>query len=239
VTVLGGTIDVDGTLREYMLVLPDGYDHDTPYPLVFGWHGLGGHSELAQSIYQLETYWPAPAIVVYPQGLPQVGPDTGWDLNENGVDMAFFDAMATSFANELCVDLDRIYTMGFSFGAYMSNHLACYRGDYLRGMAAVSGGGPFPGDTCQGPVAAMIVHGTEDNVVPYAEGEASRDRWLAEDGCSMDTTMWLPDDAKQMPECFDYQGCDAGAPVTWCSHIWQHVWRPWMNVEIPAFLAGL
>lgn len=237
-TVTAGTIDVDGTPRSYVLVLPPDYDRDRAYPIVFGFHGQGGDSALAQSIYQLEDYWPEPVIVVYPQGLMQVGTETGWDLASNGEDIAFFDAMANAFAQELCLDLDRIYAMGFSFGAYMSNYLACYRGNYLRGIAAVGGGGPSPGDTCQSPVGAMIIHGSTDDVVPYSQGQASRNKWVAVNGCSDATRSWDPMDADGLPtECLDYQGC--AERTTFCTHAATHTWRTWMNPEIPKFLAGL
>src|SRR5690606_21829191 len=40
------TMDVDGTQRSYIVVLPEGYDPETPYPLIFAFHGLGGSAEL-------------------------------------------------------------------------------------------------------------------------------------------------------------------------------------------------
>ncbi|MFO0634463.1 MAG: hypothetical protein U0168_16580 [Nannocystaceae bacterium] len=237
-SVMSGTIDVDGEQRSYLLVLPPDYDRDHAYPIVFGFHGQGGDSALAQSIYQLEDFWPEPVIVVYPQGLMQVGTETGWDLAENGVDIAFFDAMANAFAQQLCLDLDHIFAMGFSFGAYMSNYLACYRGSYIRGFAAVAGGGPNPGDTCQAPIGAMISHGTTDDVVPLTQGEASRNKWIAVNGCSDESSSWVPDDPDMLPtECLDYQGCER--PTTWCTHIATHTWRSWMNVEIPRFLTSI
>src|SRR5207253_4373382 len=36
------SLDVSGTTREYILKLPDGYDPNKPYRLIFGWHWSGG-----------------------------------------------------------------------------------------------------------------------------------------------------------------------------------------------------
>jgi poly(3-hydroxybutyrate) depolymerase len=106
-------------------------------------------------------------------------------------------------------------------------------------MAAVGGGGPFLGDACQAPIAAMIIHGTTDDVVPLGEGEASRDRWVSENGCASTGTTWIPDDPDGLPtECIDYDGCGAGTPTTWCTFDTGHTWRAWMNEAIVSFLTG-
>jgi hypothetical protein len=39
------SIDVNGSMREYILRLPDNYDPRRPYRLAFGWHQLSGSAE--------------------------------------------------------------------------------------------------------------------------------------------------------------------------------------------------
>ena len=55
----------------------------------------------------------------------------------------------------------------------------------MRAIAPVAGGGPF--GTCPGdPVSAVIMHGMNDLVVPFTQGEGSRDTWRSDAGCEAD-----------------------------------------------------
>jgi putative heme-binding domain-containing protein len=88
------TIDVGGTMREYILKVPDGYDASKPYKLIFGWHWRGGvandvatGSIIGGPYYGLESRAAGSAIFVAPEGI-----DMGW-ANTNGRDIAFLHSM--------------------------------------------------------------------------------------------------------------------------------------------------
>ena len=230
------TVEVEGKTRTFLFVVPDGYDPAIPTPVVFAWHGRGGTSELARAYFKVEEAAADAAIFVYPQGLPQpdFDNDTGWNLDTSGEDVAFFDAMLAFVSARACVDEARIFSTGHSFGAYMSNTLACARAGTVRAVGAVAGGGPFFG--CTGPVAAWIAHGMSDTTVPFSQGEGSRDFWKNENGCA-DTTTPLPD-----PDvCVEYDGCMRGFPVVFCPHdepaLGGHGWPAWAGPAIWAFFA--
>ena len=128
--------------------------------------------------------------------------DTGWELTEGGRDVALFDALLARIRTSHCVGT--VYSMGHSFGGYMSNALACFRGGQgdgdVRAIASIAGGGPF--GACGGdPVSAVIIHGSADSVVPYAQGEASRDTWRTEAGCDPSGSPVDPS------PCVAYDGC--------------------------------
>ncbi len=206
-------IQVGPDTREYLLVIPDGYDPNTPTALVFAWHGRGGSGELARLYFQVEAASGGQAIMVYPDGLPlaSMGGQTGWDLGAAGYDVDFFDAMVDQLSQGACIDLDRVFSTGHSFGGYMSNALGCFRPDVLRAIAPVAGGPPF--GACQdGTVAAWLTHGTGDQVVPFSQGEQARDSLLGRNGCGDTTT-----DVDPSP-CTSYDGCAEGTPVVWCPH---------------------
>lgn len=229
-------VEVTGTARSFLFVVPDGYDPAIPTPVVFAWHGRGGTPELARAYFKVEEAAAGAAIFVYPQGLPQpdFDNDAGWDLDTNGEDVAFFDAMLAFVSARACVDEARIFSTGHSFGAYMSNTLACARAGTVRAVGAVAGGGPFFG--CTGPVAAWIAHGMSDTTVPFSQGEGSRDFWKNENGCA-DTTTPLPD-----PDvCVEYDGCMRGFPVVFCPHdepaLGGHGWPAWAGPAIWTFFA--
>lgn len=231
-------IDVGGTMREFLLVVPDGYDPDTPSPLVFAFHGLGGSSELARLYFGVEGAADGEAIFVYPQGVPQafVGGQTGWDLTSAGPDVDFFDAMVAELSAGACLDPDRIFATGHSFGGYMSNALGCFRPQVLRAIAPVAGGPPLGG--CQdSTVAAWLAHGMGDEVVAFSQGELARDSLLDRNGCETTTTAVEP------APCVAYDGCEADVPVVWCAHddpvMQGHAWPRFAGPAIWAFFDAL
>ena len=126
------------------------------------------------------------AIIVYPDALALAnqGNQTGWNLSATGNDVAFFDALLKEVSGSLCVDNNRIFSAGHSFGAMMTNALGCYRGNVLRAIAPVAGGPPGRGNvTCTGEVAAWLAHGDNDATVNFTtSGIPSRDFWLPRNG---------------------------------------------------------
>jgi len=230
------TIEVAGVSRTYLVALPDAYDPDTQYPLIFAWHGRGGSASLAAAYFGIEEAAAGEAIVVYPDGLPlaSMGGATGWELEANSVDVQFFDAVLEELSNNLCVDSERIFSTGHSFGGYMSNTIGCARPDVVRAIAPVAGGGPF--FTCDSGVSAWITHGNPDGTVPFSQGEGSRDVWVAANGCSPRTQATAPD------PCVAYQGCAEGSSVVWCPHTETgqggHLWPSFAAEAIWGFFAA-
>jgi poly(3-hydroxybutyrate) depolymerase len=211
---LDRTIDVGGTTRTYILDVPGAYDPDRAYPIIFAWHGRTGTAALARAYFGIDDLAGADALIVYPQGLPVTADpnDTGWELTPNGRDVAFFDAMLAAVQGEYCTG--RVYSMGHSFGGYMSNSLGCYRGGTgpsdVRAIAPIAGGGPF--GSCQDPISAVVIHGMQDMVVPFSEGVSARDRWLGAAACGTSSSPIAP------APCVEYSGCTAGLAVRWCAH---------------------
>jgi polyhydroxybutyrate depolymerase len=224
------TLEVSGKTRTFVLSTPDDYDENQAYPLVFAWHGLGGWGSLARSYFGLKATAHHEAIVVYPDALPldAFGGAAGWDLTESGYDLAFFDAMYTHLSDSLCVDQDRVFSTGHSFGGYMSNGLGCYRSDVLSGIAPVAGGLGFWG-SCEEELAVWITHGSSDGTVPFSEGTSTRDHWIDHNDCA-DTTVSFSDD------CVAYEGC--ARDVHWCEHGGDHDWPNFAGEAIWAFFAA-
>ena len=124
------SIDVNGKTREYILRLPDNYDQNRPYRLIFAWHHLTGTAQMMASMgyYGLQAPSANQAILVAPEGVPANDKgELGWP-NKNGEDVDFYLAMLDRFRSELCIDENRIFSLGFSYGAMFSFTLACTRG---------------------------------------------------------------------------------------------------------------
>jgi poly(3-hydroxybutyrate) depolymerase len=225
-----------GLERGYYLSVPANYDPMVKQRLVFGYHGSNYTGTKMRTYLTLEQ---APllngTIFVYPDGLPLPDqPDhVAWVLTANGRDIAFFDELYAKLSAEYCIDPERVFVNGQSFGGLMTNAVGCLRGNVVRAIAVVAGSGPRS-TTCEGQVAAWLTHGTDDDSVSFASGEASRDFWLKANHCMATTTTTDP------PQCLNYQGCDSGHPVIWCPHTADggHQHPSFGRAAVRAFLAG-
>lgn len=226
-------LDVDGMQREFIVEIPDVYDANKPYQLIFAWHGLGGTGARIASggFYGLRQRAMGSAIFVAAQGLDtsnQVGSGPGWD-NMGGRDVAFTRAMLEYLRTSYCIDNARIFSTGMSYGGIMSNTVGCALGDDFRAIAPMSGSGPRGG--CTGQVAAWISHGNQDTVVAYASGERSRDYWVMSNMCQ---TTSQPVGTNG---CVAYDGCADGHPVIWCEFTGGHTVPPFASADIWAFFS--
>jgi polyhydroxybutyrate depolymerase len=230
------TIDVMGMSREYILALPQGYDANKPYKLIFAWHGLGGTAaQVASNWYGLQRMSNNSTIFVAGQGLNttnSVGSGPGW-ANTNGEDVAFVKALYAKLQTTTCIDENRVFSVGMSYGGIMSNTLGCQMGDVLRAIAPMSGAGPGYGGraTCVGQVAVWQSHGDNDTTVPTASGEMSRDFWVKANHCQMQTVSVDPS------PCIAYVGCDEDLPVTFCEFSGGHTIPPFAAAAIWKFFA--
>ena len=226
-TTQSGTfmIDVGGTMRSYILKLPTNYDANTPYRLIFAWHGGGGTAQGVASgnYYGMDTTANANgrAIFIAAQGLDGIingNTSAGW-ANTNGRDVAFTRAMIAWARANLCIDSSRIFSTGFSFGGMFSDTLGCEMPDVFRAVA------PMAGRLCRGTstncsltttncmqhnVAAWVAHGASDTTVATSFGVEARDYFLTLNHCTMTSAATTPS------PCVAYSGCDSGYPVHWC-----------------------
>jgi poly(3-hydroxybutyrate) depolymerase len=217
------SIDVSGTMREYILRVPTDYDQNQPYRLVFAWHPLGGSAQQTagngnSGYYGLQGVAGDAAILVSPEGLLQNG-NRGW-WNTNDGDIAFLRAMLDRFEAEICIDQGRIFSTGFSFGGMMSYAAGC--AGLVRAIAPMSGNLLSGCTNGTQPVAMMGFHGVNDDVVAISGDRQARDVFVQRNQCTQQTTPVSPSwcdgvsQANQPCSCVSYQGCAAGYPVIWC-----------------------
>lgn len=86
-----------------------------------------------------------------------------------GVDeLAYFDALIEDLAQRFAIDRTRLVVSGFSSGAMMVWHLACYRGALFAGFVPMSGTfwEPIPENCPSGSVNLIHYHGRDDTLVP-------------------------------------------------------------------------
>jgi poly(3-hydroxybutyrate) depolymerase len=216
------TIQSSGQTRNYILRVPNNYDSNHPYRLIFGLHWLGGTANDVDSggtdgynwsYYGLRRLADAAnngTIFVAPQGL-----NNGW-ANSGGQDVTFIDDVRNQIEAGLCVDTSQVFSAGFSYGAAMSYALACARPNIFRAVAVYSGANLSGCDGGTQPVAYIGLHGIRDNVLPIADGRALRDQFVRNNGC---TPQNPPEPAygSLTHIVTAYSGCKAGYPVVWAA----------------------
>jgi poly(3-hydroxybutyrate) depolymerase len=215
--------------------VPSNYDPNTAYRLIFAWHPWGGSAQQVagtgnSGYYGLKGSSNNQAILVAPEGLDFGGNGLGWG-NTNGQDIAFLQAMLALFKSQMCIDQNRIFSAGFSFGGMMSNAVGC--AGLARAIAPMAGNSTVSGCLAgTQPVAYMGFHGTHDSVVDIAGGRTARDVFVKRNGCSSQTVPSSPSwcdgiaSSYQPCTCVDYQGCMPGYPVTWCEYNADHQAAP-------------
>lgn len=223
------TIQSNGKNRSYILKVPDNYDKNRPYRLVFGFHWVGGTAtDVATgrtvetgtwAYYGLQRLANDSTIFVAPQGL-----NNGWG-NAGGEDLTFVDNMISQIEGALCADTSRRFALGFSYGGAMTYALACARATVFRAVA-VQSGGQLSG--CSGgtqPIAYLGVHGIRDGVLGVSGGRTMRDKFVRNNGCTAQNPP-EPAQGSRTHKVTTYAGCSAGHPVAWAAFDEGHIAAP-------------
>jgi polyhydroxybutyrate depolymerase len=203
--------------RPYRAVVPSILDPKRTYPLIVVLHGLGHSGKGIERYYGLDPLAESRSVLLaYPDGT-QEKPNrrTDWknfherfwnatdvccDFGGTGVDdVAYLDAVIDDMNVEYRVDPKRVFVIGISNGGYMAYRFACDRAD--RVAAIMSQAGAMWTDTTRckpsSPVAVLQVHGTADEMIPYAGGRTVQghgppvvsahqavEDWVKFDGCA-------------------------------------------------------
>jgi poly(3-hydroxybutyrate) depolymerase len=222
--------------RRYILSVPTNYDNKHAYKLVISFHQRDGNDmqNYSWQYYNLLPLANNTTIFVAPNGqlngAPCAGTSSngetscGWP-NPNNSDFALADAVVAQIEENFCVDTNRIFATGWSFGGAMSYETACARplgkaNGYVRAIAVYSGSaqitaGPCPPGT---PVAYYGSHGTNDNVLPYSGGVSMAQNFATTNGCTWAT----PTQATGAHVCTSIKNCMTGYPVEFCSFVGPH-----------------
>ncbi len=218
-----------GIEHEVYLDLPENYDKNKPYRLVFGMHCMGGS---AQNVAKNEHYYgyrdkdKKNTIFVAPHGYTDQMP---WRCGDNK-DHLFFDEILTYLNENLCVDTSRVFSSGFSFGAMYSNSLAQTFQHRLRGVVVFATADQviyIPKNSGK-PIAWMGTVGLSDGTCPPSMGRSARDRILRNNGpeghtdCTSEKATEFSGGGGHV--CYDYKTVDPRFPVKWCTFNGGHQW---------------
>jgi polyhydroxybutyrate depolymerase len=166
---------LDQNTRLYRVHIPSTYQNDQPIPLVLYFHGAGGTAAGGDrgsgftALAERDHF-----IIVYGQGLPDVGSGVTFWADVGPVDNGIDDVHSTSLLlddlqSKFCIDAHRVFATGFSSGGGMSNLLSCRLAGRIAAVAPVAGnfylipGGCNPGRA----ISILNIHGTADAALPY------------------------------------------------------------------------
>ncbi|HEU5427178.1 MAG TPA: hypothetical protein VFU74_09905 [Actinocrinis sp.] len=120
--------------------------------------------------------------------------------------------MLRQFEAGLCIDTTRIFSVGFSYGAAMTYSLACSRANVFRAVAMYSVGLLSGCSAGTQPIAYLASHGVSDPVLSYSGGVSLLDRFVRNDGCTMQTPP-APAKGSETHIMTNFKNCFAGHPV--------------------------
>jgi polyhydroxybutyrate depolymerase len=213
------TVVFEGTTRKYTVNTPLNYNRRKSYPLVLVLKGKKGTTErLISSMSDLINT--RQYIAVYAEPVS----NEGWNVGANEVDqladVRFIESVISTLTSSGSVKENKIYCLGFSYGGSMANYLALNTSIF----AAIS---PVAGSLYEGiettsiaPVSVLMIHGEQDNSVPYEGGyshgyvfysaQQTAQIWSINNGCNASPVL-----STDIPgaEVYDYSGCDNNKDV--------------------------
>lgn len=220
----GGYMTIQSSGRGFALRLPDNYDKNRPYWLIFGFHWMGGTSKdvdtggsngYSMAHFGLQSLSKNGAIFVAPQGN-----GNGW--GSGAQDLKFVDDMVKLIEENYCVDTKNIFANGFSFGGGMSYAIACSRAKVFRGVAIYEGAEISGCEGGNDPIAYWQLAGLTDGTCTMGHARPMRDRFIKNNGCTAQNAPEPPMPPPYLKTgghiCTDYSGCSSGNPLRWCVH---------------------
>ena len=172
------TLTHDNVNRNYLVYIPDSYDSEIDYPLMFVFHGFGGiATQFINNADMRDLAESNNFIVVYPQGLDLAGTGSHWNCsnpsadNKSDVDdIGFIEKLIDQLILDYpVIDSKRIYAAGYSNGGFMSYYLACNSKKFaaIGSVAGTMLDDSYQSCDAQFPTAMINIHGTDDFDVPY------------------------------------------------------------------------
>jgi polyhydroxybutyrate depolymerase len=156
------SLDVRGTVREYLLVLPRSVGSQR-VPLVVALHGTGDSPEAMSRYTRLdELANKHEFVLVYPQARRGMWQVMGDDPQADNHDIRFMDALIPRLSSQFNVDPRRIYAVGMSNGASFALLWSAQRSEQIAAVAAHSGTAPADTPMPQRAFPVILLTGAED-----------------------------------------------------------------------------
>ncbi len=238
------TVSVNGVERS-ALVYPGRKANTKPAPVIIYFHGFSGTSRDSAQRAGFHKLW-RNAIVVYPQGLKDIGgkgnKNYGWQRSAENLgdrDLHFVDTLIDRISSRYKVNEQAIYATGHSNGGFLTYVLLTERPSKFAAFAPVGcyrvNRESLP-ETIHRPV--LYIFGKEDHVFDN-DGDCPNGGL----NCAKETLAWLLklNQCKNEPVKWYYPGFrkyppeSSGAAVIWKLHKGGHSWPDYATRTIVRF----
>ena len=253
--VMDAQMTTAGFPRKSRVHIPHGYTAEHAYPLLVVLHGaFSKASEIEQITGFSDLADREGFLVLYPEGIGILGFLQHWNAGhccgkaeKDAIDdMGFLDAAIDRAVQRFSVNPDKIFLVGHSNGGMLVHRYAAKQARKLAGIAVVSGAvnskradqPAFPELAVpRKPLPVCMIHGVEDDSIPYAGGkmpDKHKDRefasfadavdyWVTANNCVMDPPDKRLYDGRVTKSV--WKKCHNGARVTtYAIENWGHTW---------------
>ncbi|MBN1760718.1 MAG: hypothetical protein JW863_20485 [Chitinispirillaceae bacterium] len=222
------TIRSGGRDREYIIDIPTNYDPNTAHRFFYVSHWINGNADAMakNNYYGLKTEAnkaKIPAVFVAASGL-----NGSWGQ----VDHALFDDILAYAENNLCIDITRVFAIGYSFGGMYTYSLSTNHQDKIRacvGIAPANYNIWLPNPKLKEPIAWMQIHGLQDETCRWINNASRNEggKYIAlekarNNGCDIPGDDDFPVWQSGPHFCYEFEGCDEGYPVRICTNNGTH-----------------
>jgi polyhydroxybutyrate depolymerase len=201
-------------------------------------HGFGGSANEFMNDADMRSLAASYSfILVYPQGSSLDGFShwnacpIGGDNKSDADDFGFVEAIINKVSSQYNIDVERIYSAGYSNGGMMAYGLANYRSDLIAAVASVSGAMLDCIGSTSHPMPVVHLHGTSDGVLPYNGSndwnsvQSTLDHWINFNNTTTNPTVSTFNSEGTTIEHYVYGQGDRSVSVEHYKYIGgDHVW---------------
>lgn len=167
------TLSHDDQDRTYLVYTPADYDDTQSHTLLLVLHPANTTAQQMADMTQFQSLADTNnMLMVFPNSVSGRWNSSGtFAIDDVGFITSLLDTVITNYT----VDESNLFALGYSSGGLMTMKLRCALGDRLKGIISYAAPMTFAiANDCltAAPVAALVIHGTADEVFPYS-GQAS------------------------------------------------------------------
>ncbi len=185
-----------GGARPAYLKPPVPFVEGEHYPLLMILHGQGASGFVQQAFFQASTIADK-AFVIAPDGTVDSLGRQFWNADPACCDIDNTMVDDSGYLSQMLTDIttgwpmiDQVFLEGHSNGGFMAYRMACDHADQISAIVSLAGDAASTPSACKPTQAVNILHlhGTGDDMVPFAGAEASTSQWAVHDGCGTTRT---------------------------------------------------